>query len=177
MKHSEESSHLLAAYRQLDQAGRAELVHRILTAACAKIGQPAEAFDALVPACLAIETSGTLVQRAAAGLARQCVRWIETGGIDDSFSQIALTYGQLDSRGGRPEGAITAKTRYLRKLVSEHPGQSAKALHTIALLEAQCRETPFGDDAGELYDKATDKPVNLRGWEKLVSEAKNPKKL
>jgi hypothetical protein len=155
---------------------RDRLVRHMLEVACTKLNVPSNDLDAIVVANLAARRNGTAVQRAAGRAARWCVSWLEGKGTDLDFASAALAYAQLDSRGGRPEGAIAEKTRYVLKLVAENPGRSAKQLMRLAMLDAGSDRSPFGADGEDLYDVETDRTVSPRRWEKLVSSAKNPKK-
>ncbi|MBL8312264.1 MAG: hypothetical protein JNK55_00825 [Rubrivivax sp.] len=176
MKRSAEVQHLFVAYRDFDSVNRDRLVRHMLEVACTKLNVPSNDLDAIVVASLAARRNGTAVQQAAGRAARWCVSWLEGKGMDLDFASAALWYAQLDPRGGRPEGAIAEKTRYVIELKAAHPGLSAKQLLQLALTEAQRKVTPFGNDDGTLYEIATEKTIGLRAWEKLVSAAKNPKK-
>lgn len=176
MKRADEAPQLVTAYRQFDQAGRESLVRRILELACKRLAVPADDFDLIVRTCLATHQTGTIVQRAAASVARGCVQWLEAGGTDLDFAQIVLAFGQLDARGGRQVGAIAEKTRYALELQDENRDLTAKQLYKVALGKACTGDSPFSETKGELHDIATGRIVSVRAWAKLLSAAKNPKK-
>lgn len=181
MKPRHEAPHLLSAYRQLDSDGRRELVRRMMVAATQKLQIRCDDFDQIVPACLNIERTGNVVEKAAAGLTRMCVAWLESNEESDVFfAQMALMYASLDPvqklGGGRRVGAVGAKSRYMSALVAAHPKKSAKALYKVALSEVDSEDSPFDIDAdGDLCDRARGTAVKVPAFEKLVSTAKNSK--
>lgn len=199
LRPADEAPHLLSAYRQLDGAGKRDLVRRILAAAVERIGLdshvrtrqfawfairwvPGDDFDVLVPACIAIARSGKgdATQKAAAELAWSCVRWLESADPNaEAFAHVALEYARLDPvfklAGGRAAGAVGRKATYMAELRQAHPAADYKALHDVALSEANTARSPFGGDGEDLYEKATEKPISLRQFEKLIPP-KNPRK-
>ncbi len=103
-------------------------------------------------------------------------------GGEDNKAQYQAAYRQLLSikdrkfRPDRQRGAVGEVTKYLRDLVKRNPGSSAKRLHDVALLEADCDGSPFGKEGDDLWDLANDEIYKFRKFEKRVSEIRSEKK-
>lgn len=189
MRPTDEAAHLRRAYRQIGPDDQRLLVERILDKMLDRLGatEYRHDFDSLLPFLIDVSFSGLSdkeirVQKSAARCARWCVSWLESSSdLDGDFAEIVAAYAELDPvhqlRGGRAQGSVGPKMRYAQGLVSGHPELRAKELHRIAMAEADAKNSPFSkEDDGELWDKGRDEPYSFRAFEKLISDARNPKK-
>jgi hypothetical protein len=183
MRRAEEADHLRSGWRQLDPTGRRELVERMLENALLRLDFLAlrSDFEDVLGLCLSVRADPDPVRAASARVARWCVQWLEVEPTDYVFGEIAAAHAMTDPvhklRGGRARGAVGPKMVYAQSLV-ERPGKRLdyKALHNIALSEADQAGSPFGKEDGELWDKERDCSYSLRDFQKLISGARNPKK-
>ncbi len=96
----DEAPHLVSAFRQLGQAGRVELVRRLLGRALTRMGLAHDDFDRLVVRCIAdaASPSTSTENKALADLVRLCIRAIEASLplAPEHFQPIADAYARTD---------------------------------------------------------------------------------